>query len=71
MQAKQLGLPLSLKSLHRMMQLNDMTDMDFDEENEQIETEAESLIGMMVHGANVGDGLDRRRTVPRRVRQSD
>lgn len=55
MQAKQLGLPLSLKSLHRMMQLNDMTDMDFDEENEQIEAEAESLIGLMVHGANVGD----------------
>lgn len=52
MQAKQLGLPLSLKSLHRMMQLNDMTDLTFDEENEQIEEEAESLIGEMVHGAN-------------------
>lgn len=58
MQAKQLGLPLSLKSLHRMMQLNDMTELDFDEENEQIELEAESLIGMMVHGANVGDVTD-------------
>ena len=54
MQAKQLGLPLSLKSLHRMMQLNDMTDMDFDEENDQIEQESETLVGMMVHGANVG-----------------
>ena len=50
MQAKQLGLPLSLKSLHRMMVLNDMTDMDFDSENDQIEQEAESLVGMMVHG---------------------
>ena len=50
MQAKQLGLPLSLKSLHRMMVLNDMTDMDFDGENDQIEQEAESLVGMMVHG---------------------
>jgi hypothetical protein len=50
MQAKQLGLPLSLKSLHRMMQLNDMTDMDFNAENTQIEAEAESLIGIMVHG---------------------
>jgi hypothetical protein len=55
MQAKQLGLPLSLKSLHRMMQLNDMTDMDFEEENDQIEEESESLVGMMVHGANIGD----------------
>jgi hypothetical protein len=50
MQAKQLGLPLSLRSLHRMMALNDMTDMDFDGENDQIEQEAESLVGMMVHG---------------------
>ena len=50
MQAKQLGLPLSLKSLHRMMQLNDMTDMDFDEENDQIEQESETLAGMMIHG---------------------
>lgn len=55
MQAKQLGLPISLKSLHRMMQLNDMTDMDFEEENDQIEEESETLVGMMVHGANVGD----------------
>jgi hypothetical protein len=55
MQAKQLGLPLSLKSLHRMMQLNDMTDMDYEEETDQIEEESESLVGMMVHGANIGD----------------
>jgi Domain of unknown function (DUF4055) len=54
MQAKQLGLPLSLKSLHRMMKLNDMTEMDFDQENEQIEEEAESLIGQMV-GPQVAD----------------
>lgn len=54
MQAKQLGLPLSLRSLHRMMQLNDLTEMDFDEENEQIEEESESLVGMMVHGAATG-----------------
>jgi Domain of unknown function (DUF4055) len=54
MQAKQLGLPLSLKSMHRMMQLNDMTEMDFDQENEQIEAEAESLIGNMVMGAAFG-----------------
>ena len=54
MQAKQLGLPLSLKSLHRMMHLNDMTEMDFDTENQQIEDEAESLIGTMVHGAAFG-----------------
>lgn len=53
MQAKQLGLPLSLKSLHRMMVLNDMTDMDFDAENDQIEQESESLMGMMVNGANM------------------
>lgn len=58
MQAKQLGLPLSLKSLHRMMQLNDMTEMDFDEENEQIEDEADTFIGGMVHGANLGDVTD-------------
>ena len=47
---KQLGLPLSLKSLHRMMQLNDMTDMDYEEETDQIEEESETLVGMMVHG---------------------
>lgn len=58
MQAKQLGLPLSLKSLHRMMQLNDMTDLDFEGESEQIELEAESLLGLMVHGANAGDVED-------------
>ncbi len=59
MQAKQLGLPLSLRSLHRMMVLNDMTEMDFDHENDQIEQEAESLVGMMVHGPNVpSDGED-------------
>ncbi len=48
MQAKQLGLPLSLQSMHRMMKLNDMTEMSFDEENEQIEDEAESMLGAMV-----------------------
>lgn len=55
MQAKQLGLPLSLKSLHRMMQLNDLTEMDFETENEQIEEEADTLMGMMVHGNMVDD----------------
>ena len=54
MQAKQLGLPLSLRSMHRMMQLNDMTELDFDEENAQIEEEADTLIGTMVHGAALG-----------------
>lgn len=58
MQAKQLGLPLSLKSLHRMMQLNDMTEMDFDAELEQIEEESETLIGTMVHGVNLDDTTD-------------
>ena len=48
MQAKQLGLPLSLRSMHRMMQMNDMTEMDFDEENIQIEMEASSMLGTMV-----------------------
>jgi hypothetical protein len=48
MQAKQLGLPLSLRSMHRMMKLNDMTEMDFDEENDQIEEEAASMLGTMV-----------------------
>lgn len=48
MQAKQLGLPLSLRSMHRMMRLNDMTEMDFEQENAQIEEEAESMLGMMV-----------------------
>ena len=58
MQAKQLGLPLSLKSLHRMMVLNDMTDMTFDSENDQIEQESESLVGMMVHGSVPDDTSD-------------
>jgi hypothetical protein len=48
MQAKQLGLPLSLRSMHRMMKVNDMTEMDFEEENEQIEEEAASMLGTMV-----------------------
>ena len=48
MQAKQLGLPLSLRSMHRMMKLNDMTEMDFEEENWQIEEEAASMLGTMV-----------------------
>ncbi len=48
MQAKQLGLPLSLRSMHRMMKMNDMTEMDFEEENEQIEEEAASMLGTMV-----------------------
>lgn len=55
MQAKQLGLPLSLKSLHRMMLANDMTDMDYEAETMQIDLEAtESLLGLMVHGAFMG-----------------
>lgn len=48
MQAKQLGLPLSLKSMHRMMKMNDMTEMDFEAENEAIEEEAASMLGTMV-----------------------
>lgn len=48
MQAKQLGLPLSLRSMHRMMQMNDMTEMDFEQEQEQIEEEASSMLGLMV-----------------------
>jgi hypothetical protein len=48
MQAKQLGLPLSLKSLHSRLKANDMTDMTFQEENDQIEEEAESMLGTMV-----------------------
>jgi hypothetical protein len=48
MQAKQLGLPLSLRSMHRMMKVQDMTEMDFEEENAQIEEEAASMLGTMV-----------------------
>lgn len=48
MQAKQLGLPLSLASLHRMMKSNDMTELSFQEENDQIEAEAETMLGTMV-----------------------
>lgn len=48
MQAKQLGLPLSLESLHGMMKANDMTEMTFDEENDQIEAESETMLGTMV-----------------------
>jgi hypothetical protein len=47
MQAKQMGLPLSLESLHRMMRNNDMTELSFEEENEAIEDEAETLLGQM------------------------
>lgn len=48
MQAKQLGLPLSLKSLHGLMRANDMTELTFDEENDQIEAESETMLGTMV-----------------------
>lgn len=48
MQAKQLGLPLSLKSLHRMMKVNDLTEMSFEDENSEIEDEAASMLGSMV-----------------------
>lgn len=48
MQSKQLGLPLSLKSIHGMMKVNNMTEMDFDQENEQIEEEAASMLGTAV-----------------------
>jgi hypothetical protein len=48
MQAKQLGLPLSLESLHGILKANDLTGMTFDEEKEAIEEEAESLLGSMV-----------------------
>ena len=51
MQAKQLGLPLSLKSIHRMMQANDMTELDFEDENLQIEEEAETSLGALIMGA--------------------
>lgn len=54
MQAKQLGLPLSLRSMHRMMNLNDMTELDFEAEILQIEAEAATYIGAMVHGATFG-----------------
>ena len=55
MQAKQLGLPLSLRSMHRMMQMNDMTEMDFEQENLQIEEEASSMLGIMVGPMQVTD----------------
>ena len=63
MQAKQLGLPLSLKSLHRMMQLSDMTDMDFEEENDQIEEESRDACGH--DGSRQPAGRSDRRVIPR------
>jgi hypothetical protein len=57
MQAKQLGLPLSLRSMHRMMQMNDMTEMDFEQENDQIEEEAASMLGLMV-GPGIASATD-------------
>jgi hypothetical protein len=53
MQAKQLGLPLSLKSLHGLMRANDMTELTFDEENDQIEAESETMLGTMVGPYNM------------------
>jgi hypothetical protein len=48
MQAKQLGLPLSLQSIHRMMANNDLTEMSFDDEVDAIDEEADSTLGQMV-----------------------
>lgn len=48
MQAKQLGLPLSLQSIHRAMRLNDLTEMTFEEENAQMEDEAQKAISAML-----------------------
>lgn len=47
MQAKQMGLPLSLESLHRMMRNNDLTEFSFEEEQEKIDDEADTLLGQM------------------------
>lgn len=48
MQAKQLGLPLSLESIHRAMRLNDLTEMTFEEENAQMTEEATQAISAML-----------------------
>jgi hypothetical protein len=48
MQAKQLGLPLALQSIHRSMRLNDLTEMTFEEENAQMEEEAAAAISAMI-----------------------
>jgi len=58
MQAKQMGLPLSLKSLHRLMRNNDLTEMSFDEEQEAVDDEADTLLGQMATPPTMGPGGD-------------
>lgn len=45
MQAVQMGLPMSKRSIHRWLQAKDLTEMDFEEEIAEIEREMEEMIG--------------------------
>jgi hypothetical protein len=43
MQARRLGAPLSLKSVHRLMKRRDLTGLEFEKEIEEIEAEQENM----------------------------
>lgn len=58
MQAKQLGFPISLKSLHRLAASNDLTEMTYEEETDQIESEAESMLGQIATPMMLGQVTD-------------
>lgn len=58
MQAKQLGLPLSLKSLHRSMKANDLTEMTFEDEQAQIKDEAVTAVEDMADLTAVASAND-------------
>lgn len=45
MTAKQLGAPISLKSIHRIMKKRDLTEMEFEDEVAEIEDEAQLALG--------------------------
>ncbi len=45
MTAKSLGAPISLRSIHRLMQQRDLTEMEFDDEVAEIESEEPMLMG--------------------------
>jgi hypothetical protein len=57
MQAKQLGLPLSDKSMHRSMRANDLTELTYEEETDQI-AEEKIAAAQNAMALNTALGLD-------------
>lgn len=55
MQARTMGAPLSLRTVHRIMQTRDLTEMDFDEEMEEV-AEDDATVAARREAGGVVDG---------------